>query len=231
MIVGENMKILIIGGSTDVGISLAKYFSILDNDVSITYHNHKCMIDGIKCLPLDITNEDELEILFHNNEFDMLINMAAISHDNLFLDNTKEDFVDILKVNLVGTFSASRIFSKYNPTGIIINIASTDGIDTYSEYSMLYSASKAGVINLSKSMALSTKNKVLCICPNWLDASSTINMDQNYLTKELKRIGQSRLISLDEFNQSVVKIIDEYNSRDIIRIDIRDDKLWIEKIS
>ena len=96
---------------------------------------------------------------------------------------------------------------------------------------MLYAASKAGVINLSKSMALSTDNKVLCICPNWIDSDSTREMDKTYLESELKRIGQDRLITMDEFNQSVYKIIMEYHSGDVIRIDIKGDKLWIAKVS
>ena len=123
------------------------------------------------------------------------------------------------------------IFSKYNPSGIILNIASTDGLDTYSEYNMLYAASKAGVINLSRSMAISTKNKVICICPNWLDSKSTNAINQDYLKKELKRIKQDRLITLDEFNDSVNRIIKEYQSGDVVRIDVKGDKLWIEKIS
>lgn len=225
------MRILIIGGSSDVGISLAKYLHNLGNEVILTYYKHECTLDDINCFPLDITDELQIEELIKNNSFDMLINMASISRDNLFLDNTKEDFIDVLTVNLVGTFSASKIFSKYNPSGIILNIASTDGVDTYSEYNMLYAASKAGVINLSRSMAISTKNKVICICPNWLDSKSTNAINQDYLKKELKRIKQDRLITLDEFNDSVNRIIKEYQSGDVVRIDVKGDKLWIEKIS
>ena len=224
------MKILIVGGSTDIGISLARYLKNKGNEIIITYNKHKCEVDDIECVHLDITNELEIEkVISKYDHLDMLINMAAISCDNLFLDNTKEDFMKVLEVNLVGYFLTSKIYSKYNK-GTILNIASTDGIDTYSEYSMLYSASKAGVINLSRSMAIGTNNIVLCICPNWIDSDSTRSMDKDYLDSELKRIKQSRLITIDEFNQSILKIINDYQSGDVIRIDIKGDKLWIGKV-
>jgi len=224
------MKILIIGGSTDIGISLAKYLKKIGNQVIITYNKHKCEVNDVECIHLDVTNEEEIEEVINKyKNIDILINMAAISYDNLFLDNTKEDFMKLLEVNLIGYFLTSKIYSKYNK-GMIINIASTDGIDTYSKYSMLYSASKAGVINMSRSMAISTSNKVLCICPNWIDSNSTRNMDKDYLASELKRINQSRLITIDEFNESILEIINNYQSGDVVRIDIKGDKLWIKKV-
>ncbi len=225
------MKVLIIGGSSDVGISLAKYLTNMGNEVTITYHNHKCEIDNIKSVHLDIRNEMDIqELMKELGHIDLLINMAAISRDNLFLDTTKEDFKEVLDVNLIGTFSTSKIFSKYNPNGTILNIASTDGIDTYSKYNMLYAASKAGVINMTRSMALSTKNKVLCLCPNWLDSESTRSMDREYLNSELERIRQGRLISLSEFNECVNKIIKENKSGDVMRLDTRGEELWITKV-
>lgn len=225
------MKILIIGGSSDVGISLAKYLKNKGNEVVITYNKHKCEIQDIECIHLDITNESEIEeIITKYDHIDILINMAAISLDNLFLDSTKEDFMKVLEVNLVGYFLTSKIYSKYNGNGMIVNIASTDGIDTYSKYSMLYSASKAGVINMSRSVSLSTNNKVLCICPNWIDSDSTRRIDKGYLNSELKRIGQSRLITLNEFNEVFLGIINNYKNGDVIRIDVKGDKLWVGKV-
>ena len=162
------MKVLIVGGSTDIGINLAKFYHNLGNEVIITYNRHKCNIPDIECLPMNVRKEEDISdtikyVIDKYGKIDMLINMASVSYDNLFLDNTKEEFMKVLEVNLVGTFLTSKIYSKYISDGIIVNIASTDGIDTYSKYSMLYSASKAGIINMSRSMALGTMNKVLCI--------------------------------------------------------------------
>ena len=82
---------------------------------------------------------------------------------------------------------------------------------------------------MSKNISMCTNNKVICICPNWIDSDSTRSMDKDYLKNELKRIGQSRLIKIDELNDEIYKIIND-NIDEIYKIDIKGDKLWIEKI-
>ena len=156
--------------------------------------------------------------------------------DNSIMNKTKKEFMEVLEVNLVGMFLCNQIYSRYVNDGMIINMASTDGIDTYSEYGIDYAVSKAGIIQMSKCIDKYTENKVICICPNWIDSDSTRLMNKEYLQSELERIGQSRLITMEELIDSIYEIIvDSYNnSKDkidkMIRIDIRDDKLWIERI-
>ena len=196
-------SVLIIGGSSDIGINLAKYFISLDYNVLIGYNTRKIEIDGIKSVKCDVRIEEDIENIIKLGidmfgNIDMLINLACISRDNSFLNKTKKEFMDVLEVNLVGTFLCCQTYSRYIDNGQIINMSSTDGIDTYSQYSMDYSASKAGIINISKSMSISTNNKILCVCPNWIDSDSTRSMDEYYLKSELLRIGQSRLITMDE---------------------------------
>ena len=230
------MNVLIIGGSTDIGINLASYLNKLNYNVIVTYNNNIINDNNIKSIKCDVTNEQEIEkvisyVINNYGKIDILINMAAISIDGECELLSKKDFMNVLEVNLVGTFLTSKIYSKYVNDGMIINVSSTDGIDTCSSYSMFYSASKAGIINLTKSMSLGISNKVLCIAPNWIDSKTTRSMNQEYLNSELKRINQSRLIKIDEFCDSIYKIINsDNNTGTIFRMDIRDDKLWIEKV-
>ncbi len=226
------MKVLIVGGSSDIGISLAKYLKEKNNQVIITYNNNTIDITDIDTVHCDVTKEEEIDKIFKKlGRIDCLINMAAISRDNLLLDSNKVDFMDTLEVNLVGSYLTSKIYNKYNDNGLIINIASTDGIDTYNEYNMFYAVSKAGLIHLSKCLSLSMNNKVYCICPNWINSNSTREIDKDYLDNELKRIKQSRLIEIDELCDSIYKIINmNEKSGTVFRIDIKGDKLWIEKI-
>lgn len=223
------MNILIFGGSSDIGVSLANYLISEGANVIVTYNSHKVSgIDSIKC---DIRNESDIENVFKYaidkyNKIDVIINMSAISRDNLLCDISKQDFMDTLEVNLVGSFLTSKIYDKYESNGMIVNIASTDGIDTYNQYNLCYSVSKAGLIHLSKS--IDTKNKVVCICPNWIDSDSTNNMDKSYLDRELERIGQSRLITMSELNKSIYEIINK-KEEGIFRIDVKGDKLWVVK--
>ena len=230
------MNVLIIGGSSDIGIELSKLFILKGYNVVSTYNSHEFKLDGVDTIKCDIRNEWEIDntikyCIDKYEKVDILINMASISMDNYFLDKSKEEFMRVLEVNLVGTFLCNKIYSKYIDDGIIVNIGSTDGIDTYNEYDMDYAASKAGIINITKSISRCTNNKVLCICPNWIDSNTTKDMDNNYLINELKRIGQSRLISINEVINSIFDIINMDNkSGTIYRIDIREDKLWIEEM-
>lgn len=229
--------VLIIGGNCDIGRSLTKYFLDKKYNVVVGYHNDTNeYYEDVKYFKCDVTNVDSINNIIKNTidmygNIDMIINLSCICMDNSFLNKTKEELMKEIEVNLVGMFLCNQIYSRYINDGIIINMASTDGIDTYSEYSIGYSMTKAGIINISKSISLSTKNKVLCIAPNWIESSSTINMDSNYLYDELKRIGQDRLISLDELVNAFDKIINSnFNSGDIFRIDVKESGLWVEKM-
>ena len=230
-------KVLIIGGSTDIGISLAKYLIKKDYEVLLTYNKNKIIDEDFTTIKCDVTSESSIEdtIKYAINLFgniDILINMAAISLDNSFLNKTKEEFLSVLTVNLVGTFLTNQIYSRYIDNGLIINVSSTDGIDTFSKYNIDYSASKAGIINMTKSISMSTTNKVLCVCPNWIDSYTTNSMNKDYLLSELKRIKQDRLIKIDEFTRSMYEIINtNYDTGSIIRMDIKDGDLWLKKIS
>lgn len=235
------MNVLIIGGSTDIGINLTKKLVNNGDNVISSYYKHIVDIPSVDSYKCDVRCEEDIDKLINiankrfNNDY-ILINMAAISQDNSILNKTKSEFMNVLEVNLVGMFLCNQIYSRYNSNGQIVNISSTDGIDTYSEYNIDYAISKNGIIKMSEIMGRYTNNKIICICPNWIDSDSTKSMNQEYLDSELKRVGQSRLIGVDEFTTSMIDIIkDGYfnrinNDTEIIRIDIKDDRLWIERM-
>lgn len=163
---------------------------------------------------LDLSNEENINdvcgsIIEKYRNIDILVNNAALSLDNDFLQKTKEEFMKVLEVNLVGPFLLIQKLNKLLNNSIIINIASTDGINTYSKLSMDYSASKAGLINLTKSLALELENtKVYAICPNWVNTESIREMNPEYLKEEMNRVGQKRLIEPKEVSNKVIGIIE-----------------------
>jgi len=229
------MNVFIIGGSSDIGISLSKYLKKRGYNVIISYNRHACEIDDVYCVHMDVCNEKEVKSVFKDiflkyGKIDVLIDMAAIYMDNDFLSKSKSEFMNVLEVNLVGMFLCNREYFKYMDNGTIINISSSDGIDTNNQYNIDYSASKAGVINLSRSISMVNTNKVICICPNWIDSNSTNMTSNEYLKFELNRTHQTRLITLDEFNSVVYDAICNYDNGDVLRIDVRDGELWIERI-
>ena len=163
---------------------------------------------------LDLSNEDNINevcnIIYEKyNNIDLLINNAALSLDNSFEDKTKDEFMKVLEVNVVGPFLLIKKLNKLLNGSKIINICSTDGINTYSKYNMDYSASKAALINLTKSLSLELKNtKVYALCPNWVNTEAIREMNPDYLKSELERVGQKKLIEPSEVSNKVHNILE-----------------------
>jgi len=228
--------VLIIGGVNDIGKSIAREFLKREYAVVVGYHNHLIKEENIDYQKCDVTKEEDIKkiIEYCLNKYqriDILLNLANINQDNSFLDKTKSEFMRVLEVNLVGTFLLNQCYSRYIDTGMIINMASTDGIDTGSIFSIDYSASKAGIITMSKIIANGTNNKVYCICPNWIDSATTNSINHDYLVSELKRIKQTRLITILELIDNLFQLIDgNYESGSVFRIDVKDNQVWMKKI-
>jgi 3-oxoacyl-[acyl-carrier protein] reductase len=211
---------LLTGSSSGIAKEIYNYFTNLGMNVILTYHNNK-INNGYY---LDLKDEDSIIKLANDIEnkygkIDYLVNNASISLDNYLYDKTKEEFMDVLETNVVGTFLMMKHFDKI-VNGFIFNISSTDGIDTGSIYSIDYNVSKAGINMLTKTFSLESKNKIISICPNWVDTNSTRGMNQDYLNSELKRIKQDKLIS----EKTIPKVIDnlikeDVSSGSIIRIE------------
>ena len=162
---------------------------------------------------LDLLKEEEInsfcnEISNKFNKINVLVNNAGLSLDNEFDLKTSKEFIDILKVNLVGPFLLTQKLYKKMDGGAIINISSTNGINTYTKLDIDYSASKAALINLTKSLSLILEDiKVYCICPNWVNTESIKEMNQDYLKEEMKRIGQKKLIKPEYVANKAIKLI------------------------
>lgn len=163
---------------------------------------------------LDLSSEENINnvcniIKEKYKHIDVLVNNAALSLDNTFLEKTKEEFMKVLEVNLVGPFLLIQKLNCLLINSKIINISSTDGINTYSKLSMDYSASKAGLINLTKSLALELENtKIYALCPNWVDTESIREMNPEYLEEEMNRIGQRKLIKAKDVSNKLLEIIE-----------------------
>ena len=234
----DNKVVVITGASRGIGKTLAYHFAKIGCKLIITYNTSKFLsksvkediecqygveVSSIKC---DLTNELDIINLvdFVKNKYqkvDILINNAALSLDNDLHNKTKNEFMNVLEVNVVGTFLMIKYMSSImNSNSFIFNISSTDAIDTFSELNIDYSASKAAINNLTKSLSLVLDSKIISICPNWVDTETIREMNQDYLKNELKRIGQRKLISPITIAQTIEKLMrDNIMSGSIIRID------------
>lgn len=237
-------KCLITGASSGLGSFIALKYAQNNFDLVLTYLTHEDEIIKLKnyieneynvnvvIVKCDISDESDIDnlknIVINNYGYvDVLVNNASISKDSTIESKTKDDFMRILEVNLVGTFLISRVFGDMmykNQKGKIINISSTNGIDTYYEYSLDYDSSKAGVINLTHNLAnyYSPYVNVNCVCPGWIDTPMNKDMDIQFRKDEEDKILLKRFANPDEIASLVYFLGSDdasYINDSVIRID------------
>ena len=234
--------VLVTGSSIGLGASIIRKYASMGYNTVITYNSHKDEAIELQkeikdkynteslVIKCDISKEEDIENLKNEiinkfNKLDVLVNNASIAIDTTFSDKTKENYMKILEVNLVGTFLVSKIISTImNDNSSIINISSTNGIDTYYEYSLDYDSSKAGIINLSHNLAnyLSPKIRVNTICPGWINTPMNKDMDTEFRKQEEDKILLKRFAEPNEIANLIYFISSEeasYINDSVIRID------------
>lgn len=234
--------VLVTGSSIGLGASIIRKYASMGYNTVITYNSHKDEAIELQkeindkynteslVIKCDISKEEDIEnlkneIISKFNKLDVLVNNASIAIDTTFSDKTKENYMRILEVNLVGTFLVSKIMSTImNDNSSIINISSTNGIDTYYEYSLDYDSSKAGIINLSHNLAnyLSPKIRVNTICPGWINTPMNKDMDTEFKKQEEDKILLKRFAEPNEIANLVYFISSDdasYINDSVIRID------------
>lgn len=211
------MFALITGSASDIGKAIAIKLAENNYNLILTYHNKEIdYLDELKnynidvmTYKLDITQENnikELTSLIPN--IDILINAAAISLDNEIKDKTKEEFMKVLEVNLVGTFLVTKYIVNKMNKGTVINISSLDSTKTFNSLSTDYIASKAGVNTLTKTFSLEYKDiRFISLLFPWIKTSSVLEMNPEYLNEEMVKYNQKRLMEVDEVSKIVFDTI------------------------
>ena len=136
--------------------------------------------EAIQCNVADAAAADNMvkDVIARHGRVDILVNNAGITRDNLIMRMSEQDFDDVINTNLKGAFhtirSLSRSFLKQR-SGKIINIASVVGI-TGNAGQANYSASKAGIIGLTKSVAREFATRGICVnavAPGYIETEMT----------------------------------------------------------
>ena len=238
------MNVVVTGSSRGLGKSIILEYAKNGNDVIINYNNSKDealelkkyveSIYHVKALVIkcDISKESEIdsmidEIYKEFGHLDILVNNASIALDQDFELKTKEEFMKTLEVNLVGTYLLSKkigLKMKEKKTGTIINISSTNGIDTPYPESIDYDTSKAGIISLTHNLAIyfSPYIRVNAICPGWINTDMSKTLSDDFKEKELNKILLGRFAETSEIaNLAYFLGTDKasYINDSIIRID------------
>lgn len=237
-----NKVVLITGGSSGIGKETVYKFAKNGYDVIFTYNKSKEMsktiekdikssynvnIYSIKC---DISLENDVKSLANfvkdkTNKIDVLVNNAGIAIDNLLEEKTVEEFKKVIDTNLIGTFSVVKYLGNLiNDGGSIINISSTNAIDSYYIESIDYDASKIGIISLTHNLAkyYAPKIRVNCICPGWVDTLMNKDLSKEQKEYENKKILLNRFAKPSEIANVIYFIASDegsYINDAIIKVD------------
>ncbi len=235
------MVVLVTGSSRGIGAATIKEYAKNGYDVVINYNNS--LQDALKLqdeikeynvrsliLKCDISNEEDVKdmvntIMEELGSIDVLINNAGIAIDTTFEDKTVSNFRRTLDVNLIGPFVLSRLVGDImykNKKGVIINVSSTNGLDTTYPESIDYDASKAGLISLTHNLAkqYSPYVRVNAICPGWVNTDMNKDLTIGFMEEEKQKILLKRFAEPEDIANAIYNIsISSYINDAIIRVD------------
>lgn len=217
-----NRVVVITGGARGIGKRMVEDFARAGYKVAFSYltseESVKNLVTTLRqegrdviCKKMNLTLDVDIQefvafTLEYFGRIDILINNGATTHDSLFREKTRESFMKVLDANLVGSFVLSKAcgdIMKKNEWGRIINISSTNGINTYFPMCLEYDASKAGLNSLTHNLAMQYAPYVTvnAIAPGFIGTDSELNgMDEEFIKAEeekilVKRIGKEEDVS------------------------------------
>ena len=225
----EGKKALITGASGGIGKEIANVLIEHNAEVCISGRNLDELnalkeLLGEKChvVTCDLSKKDEIIELIKKTDkvlghIDILINNAGITKDNIFLRMSESEWEDVLNVNLNSTFSILKLITKgmvKRRYGRIINISSVVGV-TGGAGQVNYSASKAGLIGLTKSLSqeVATRNiTVNCIAPGFIETPMTEQLDDKRKDAILNSIPINRIGTPKDLSSAVIFLASQESS-------------------
>lgn len=236
---------LVTGGAKGIGAAICRELASNHFDVVINYltsekgalalANEISSKYGVKTLTIkcDVSKENQVDEMVNEIEsklggVDVLINNAAIDLSSLWHEKKAEDFRKTLDVNVVGAYNVAKRVFKYMlrvKWGRIINISSTNGINTYFPMCVEYDASKAALISLTHDLAMQFAPyvNVNAIAPGFIGTESELEgYDKEFLKSEEEKILVKRYGKPEEVAKLVAFLASEdasYINNTVIRID------------
>ena len=217
----ENKKIIITGATGGIGHSLVKSLSESGAKILATgtrlekLEELKSKFNNTDFLKFDISKGEEIEGFIENatkqlgGGLDCLINNAGITQDNLAIRMNIDEWKKVIDINLTSTFLLSKFAIKKmlkNKYGKIINITSVVG-HTGNLGQTNYTASKAGIVAMSKSLAIEYAKKninINCVSPGFIKTEMTDKIDEKYKETIISKIPSSRLGAPEDVANAVL---------------------------
>ena len=217
----KNKNIIVTGASGGIGNSIVEKLNLGGANILATGTREEKLkelkekFNDIKTLKFDISNHAKIEEFIENatNELggnlDCIVNNAGITKDNLTIRMNMEEWSKVIDINLTSTFLMSKYSIKKmlkNKSGKIINITSVVG-HTGNVGQANYTASKAGIVAMSKSLAIEYAKKninVNCISPGFISTAMTDKIDEKFKESIISKIPASRLGKPEDVANAVV---------------------------
>ena len=206
----KDKNIIVTGASGGIGNSIIEKFietgaNILATGTRIEkLEELKSKYSQIKTLKFDISQSDKIEEFIDNaitelgGSLDCLVNNAGVTQDNLAIRMSLDEWKNVIDINLTSTFLLSKAAIKKmlkNKSGKIVNITSVVG-HTGNLGQANYTASKAGIVAMSKSLAIEYAKKninINCISPGFIQTAMTDKLDDKFKEAIISKIPSARL--------------------------------------
>ena len=206
----QNKNIIITGATGGIGNSIVDVLTSLNANILVTGTNEKKLSElksknqKLKSIKQDIAVHENLENFVErcckefDDKIDVLINNAGITRDNLSIRMSEDEWGKVINLNLTSTFLLSKFVIKKmlkKKSGKIINITSVVG-HTGNLGQANYTASKAGIVAMSKSLAIEYAKKninINCISPGFIKTAMTDKLDQKFKELIIAKIPSARL--------------------------------------
>tara|TARA_A100001011_G_scaffold17348_1_gene18001 strand:- start:354 stop:1085 length:732 start_codon:yes stop_codon:yes gene_type:complete len=224
----KGKKILVTGATGGIGGAIVKKFLSLNASVLGTGTNLEKLnllkneFPSLLTEQFDISKHEKIEEFIEKvfsslGGLDILVNNAGITKDNLSLRMKNEEWQKVIDINLTSTFylckSAIKKMLK-NKFGRIVNITSIVG-HTGNVGQGNYSASKAGVVAMSKSLAIEYAKKnitVNCVSPGFIKTNMTDNISEKFKSELISRIPMNRLGTGEDISNTIAFLSSESSS-------------------
>jgi len=217
----KNKNIIVTGASGGIGNSIVKKLYEVGANVLASgtrlekLEELKKIYNNIKTLNFDIAQSDKIEEFIDKatsdlgGSLDCVVNNAGITQDNLAIRMSIDEWKKVIDINLTSTFLMSKFAIKKmlkNKSGKIVNITSVVG-HTGNIGQANYTASKAGIIAMSKSLAIEYAKKninINCISPGFIKTAMTDKIDDKFKEAIISKIPSARLGEPDDVANAVL---------------------------
>jgi 3-oxoacyl-[acyl-carrier protein] reductase len=225
----EKKNIIVTGASGGIGSSIVEKLNeaganILASGTKIEKLDElKKNFERIKILKFDISQNDKIEEFIENatselgGGLDAIVNNAGITQDNLAIRMSLDEWQKVININLTSTFLMCKFAIKKmlkNKSGKIVNITSVVG-HTGNLGQANYTASKAGIVAMSKSLAVEYAKKninINCISPGFINTAMTDKIDDKFKEAIISKIPSARLGKPDDIANAVLFLSSDLSS-------------------